>query len=248
MDRPDVRIHPDGDALAAAAAQSFVERLAGAQARGEVPHVVLTGGGIAETFHRAVLACSEDVPVDWSRVAFWWGDERFVAADDPERNAGQARAALLDHLPVEPSLVHEAPSTDTAADVDAAAAAYAEDLEAHAPERFEVVLLGLGPDGHVASLFPGRPEVELAGRSTAAVADSPKPPPERVTFTMEVLTRAAAVWLLVSGEGKAEALSKALDDGPVAEIPARGVRLPGRTTWFVDEAAASGPGSTPPLG
>lgn len=244
MAQPDVRIHSDGDALAAAAARFFVERLTAAQARGEVPHVVLTGGGIAAAFHRAVLACSDAVPVDWSRVAFWFGDERFVAADDPERNAGQARDALLDHLPVDPAHVHEVPATDGAADVEAAASAYAEQLTAHGPVRFEVVLLGLGPDGHVASLFPGRPQVELVGAATAAVTDSPKPPPERVTLTLETLNKAEAVWFLVSGGEKAQAVREALADGPVGEVPARGVRGIGETTWFVDEAASIGGGAT----
>ncbi|MDP3969544.1 MAG: 6-phosphogluconolactonase [Nocardioides sp.] len=248
MAQPDVRIHPDGDALAAAAAQSFVERLAVAQARGELPHVVLTGGGIAATFHRAVLACSDTVPVDWAKVAFWWGDERFVAADDPQRNAGQARSDLLDHLPVDPAHVHEVPASDGAADVEAAATAYAEQLEAHGPESFEVVLLGLGPDGHVASLFPDHPQVGLTGRRTAAVTDSPKPPAERVTLTLETLNRAEAVWFLVSGEGKSDAVRRALGDGPVADLPARGARGRGETTWFVDEQAASGLGPAPASG
>lgn len=244
MAQPDVRIHPDGEALAAAAARSFVERLATAQARGELPHVVLTGGGIAATFHRAVLDCHAAVGVDWSRVAFWWGDERFVAADDPERNAGQARHALLDHLPVDPALVHEVPGSEDVADVDAAAAAYAEELAAHGPEQFEVVLLGLGPDGHVASLFPDRAQVELVGAAVAVVHDSPKPPPERVTMTLETLNRAQAVWFLVSGEAKAEAAREARRDGPVAQVPARGVRGVAQTTWFLDEAAAGGDGPT----
>lgn len=244
MAQPDVRIHRDGDALAVAAAQSLLGRLAAAQASGEVPHVVLTGGGIAAAFHRAVLASSGTASVDWSRVVFWWGDERFVSADDPERNAGQARAELLDHLAVDPAHVHEVPATEAAADVEAAAAAYAERLAAHGPERFDVVLLGLGPDGHVASLFPGHPQLDLVGRTTASVTDSPKPPPERVTLTLETLNRAEAVWFLVSGEGKSEALRQALGDGPVAELPARGVHGIGETTWFVDEPAASSLGRT----
>src|SRR5690606_3753803 len=151
----------------------------------------------------------DDAPVDWARVSFWWGDERFVPRDSDERNAVQARAAMLDHLPVDPARVHVVPSSDDVRDNVAAAAAYADLLEQHGPERFDLVMLGVGPDGHADSLFPGHPGLDARGTSTVSVDDSPKPPPERVSLTFETLTRADAVWFLANGEGKAEAVAAA---------------------------------------
>lgn len=239
---PRVLVHPDAESLAEAAAAAFVSRLASAQAAGLVPQVVLTGGGIAETFHRAVAAAPGEV--DWSRVVFWWGDERFVPADDAERNAGQARRAMLDHLPVDPARVHEAPALAAGADPDATVAVAAQDyaavLDEHAAEAFTVLLLGLGPDGHVASLFPGHAAVQVDDRPTVAVPNSPKPPPHRVSLTLPRLNAAGAVWFLAAGEGKADAVRRSLEPGPVEEIPARGVRGRQETVYYLDEAAAAG--------
>lgn len=227
----------DAAALAGEVASRLLARLEELQAAGRDPHVCLTGGGIADLVHREV-ARRDDAPVDWSRVSFWWGDERFVPAASDERNVVQARAAMLDHLPVDPARVHVVPSSDDARDNVAAAGAYAALLADHGPERFDLVMLGVGPDGHVASLFPGHPGLEARGTSTVAVDDSPKPPPERVSLTFETLNRADAVWFLANGEGKAEAVAAARRDGPVTECPARGVRGRAETLWLLDEAAA----------
>jgi 6-phosphogluconolactonase len=181
-------------------------------------------------------------------VDFWWGDERFVAADSPDRNAGQARRAFLDHVGVDPARVHEAPPTDHAATVDDAASAYGRELREHGSGAFEVLMLGIGPDGHVASLFPGHPALEVTDAVTVAVHDSPKPPPARVSLTFEALNRSRAVWLVVSGEEKAEAVARALaPEGDVRETPARGITgLPAaddspatEIVFFLDRAAAS---------
>ena len=158
-------------------AGELLSRLADAQAAGSVPQIALTGGTIADAVHREVARRSADSEVDWSRVVVWWGDERFVAPDDPDRNAGQARAAFLDAVGVDPANVHEMPSTADAADVDDAAAAYSATLREHGSGEFEVVMLGVGPDGHVASLFPGSPALDVDDRIAVGVTDSPKPPP-----------------------------------------------------------------------
>jgi len=178
--------------------------------------------------------------VNWSRVEVWWGDERFLERDSDERNAVQARRALLDHVPVDPARVHEIASRDDVPDVEAAATAYAEELAASGPARFDVVMLGLGPDGHVASLFPGHDEVHRSGTSAVPVHGSPKPPPERVSLTFERLNAADAVWVIVSGESKAAALAAALEPGDLGECPARGVRARGETLWLVDAEADAG--------
>jgi 6-phosphogluconolactonase len=124
-----------------------------------------------------------------------------------------------------------------------AAASYADEVREHGGGSFDVVMLGLGPDGHVASLFPGFPQLDIDDAIAVPVTDSPKPPPERVSLTFPALNRNREVWFVVSGDGKADAVARALatgDDRPdVHEIPAVGVQGQQHTLWFVDEAAAS---------
>lgn len=239
MSAPEIRRHDDADLLVGDIASALLDRLEAAQARGEVPQVGLTGGSIAEALHRELARRAADSSLDWSRVVFWWGDERFVPADSPDRNARQAREALLDHVDVAPANVHEVPASDQVATAEDAAAAYSADLREHGAGAFEVLMLGIGPDGHCASLFPGHPALGARDAIAVAVHDSPKPPPDRVTLTFETLERSRAVWFIASGEGKAEAVARALAaDGSVEETPARGVRGE-ETVWWLDEDAAS---------
>jgi 6-phosphogluconolactonase len=232
-------IHEDAQTLAGDTASMLLARLEAAQERGEVPHVGLTGGTIADTLHREVARRAADSSVDWSRVVFWWGDERFVEAGSPDRNARQAREAFLDVLGVPGTNVHEVPAADTVATAEDAAAAYSEAVRTHGAGFFEVLMLGVGPDGHVASLFPGHEALDATDAVAVAVHDSPKPPPDRVTLTFEALDRARAVWFLVSGDAKADAVAAALAGGDLHEVPARGVSGEQETLWLLDEAAAS---------
>lgn len=236
-----IEVLDDAEALATTVAGALLRTLAELQAGGRVPQVVLTGGTIAEAVHREVARLSPGGEVDWTRVGLWWGDERFVPRDSPDRNAGQARAAFIDGLGVPAELVHEVASTEQAADVDEAAASYAAELAEHAPDGFDVVMLGVGPDAHVASLFPGHPQVHVADVDAVGVTGSPKPPPERVSLTYRALNRTRATWFLVSGEGKAEAVSRALapDTPSVEDVPASGATGREHTVWFLDRDAAS---------
>ncbi len=239
MSAPEIRRHEDADLLVGDIASALLDRLEAAQARGEVPQVGLTGGSIAEALHRELARRAADSSLDWSRVVFWWGDERFVPADSPDRNARQAREALLDHVDVDPANVHEVPASDAVDTAEEAAAAYSADLREHGAGFFEVLMLGIGPDGHCASLFPGHPALGARDAIAVAVHDSPKPPPDRVTLTFEAMERCRAVWFIASGEGKAEAVARALaEGGSVEETPARGVRGE-ETVWWLDEDAAS---------
>jgi 6-phosphogluconolactonase len=124
-----------------------------------------------------------------------------------------------------------------------AAAAYGEEVREDGTGAFDVVMLGLGPDGHVASLFPGSAQLDVRDAVAVAVTDSPKPPPERVSLTFGALNRTAEVWFVVTGTGKAGAVAQALatgdDAADVHEIPAVGVRGEDATVWFLDEEAAS---------
>jgi len=244
-----VSVHADPAALADAVAAALIARLAEIQAEGRVPSVALTGGTVARLIHRAVATSVDGLDVDWSEVDFWWGDERYVDAWSEDRNAGQTRRDLLDRVDVDKARVHEMPSLDSGLTLDDAAAAYSDEVRAHGSGAFDVVMLGMGPDGHVASLFPGHPALDVDDRIAVAVTDSPKPPPERISLTFGALNRTAAVWFLVAGEEKAEAVAKAraagadLHDVPAAGVSPLGVpgeaSEPGETIWWLDETAAS---------
>ena len=206
----DVRVHSDADDLAGSVARDLLTRLTEVQAAGGTPQIVLTGGTIAETLHRELARLSPGAGVDWANVVVWWGDERFVEASSPDRNARQAREALLDQVGTDPANVHEIPSSSEVGSAEEAAAAYAETLRRHGQGDFTVLMLGIGPDAHVASLFPHHPALGREDEATVAVHDSPKPPPDRVSLTYPTLNRAEEVWFLASGEGKAQAVAAAL--------------------------------------
>lgn len=240
MSSPRIEVHADASALATAIAGELLSRLVSAQDAGRVPQIALTGGTIADKVHREVARLSPDAGVDWSRVVVWWGDERFVEADSPHRNAGQAQAAFLEPVGLDPGHVHEMASTDTAGSVEEGAASYELDLREHGDEDFELVMLGMGPDGHVASLFPGHPALDVDDRIAVAITDSPKPPPQRISLTLAALNRARSVWFLVSGGEKAEAVAAALGVDPdLHDVPAAGVQGQGETIWFLDRDAAA---------
>lgn len=230
---------PNADALAHAVAAALVARIAAAQEQGRVPSIVLTGGSIANEIYQNVAALPSG-HVDWKRVDFWWGDERYVPADSADRNDRAAELDLLDIVGVDPSRVHAMPASDEIhPDLDSAAASYAELVREHGGGEFDLVLLGVGPDGHVASLFPHYPQLVVQDAIALPVTGSPKPPPERVTLSFGALNRTREVWFLVSGEGKADAVGRALaTEGSVQETPARGIICANRT-WWLDEAAAT---------
>jgi 6-phosphogluconolactonase len=238
----ELKVLADPAEVAAAAAERFLQRMAAAQARGEEPHVALTGGSIAHALHQQIALRAPSHEVDWTRVVFWWGDERFVAPDSPDRNALDAREVFLDVVGA--TQVHQMPSTAGSADVEAAASAYSDLLRSSGGGEFDLVMLGMGPDGHVASLFPGFPQLDVDDRIAVGVTGSPKPPPDRVSLTFPALNRTRAVWFLVTGDGKADAVRRALaEDGDLHDTPARGIRPapldgPGETTWFLDLPAA----------
>ena len=245
---PDVVIEPDADRLARAVASALVARLAAAQAVHGTASVVLTGGGIGTEVLRHVAALAaepERERVDWTAVEVWWGDERFVPADDDERNERGARQALLDAVGVPAERVHAMPPSDAGfAEPEEAADWYAGQLAGLAPEgravpRFDVLLLGMGPEGHVASIFPDSPAA-TDERPVFAVRECPKPPPTRISLGFAAINTAEEVWLLVSGDAKAAAVAEAVesDAGPV-RLPAAGVHGVRATRWLLDADAAS---------
>ena len=245
-----VIVHADADVLASAVAARLAVRLLDAQAERGTASVVLTGGRIAEKIYQALRLSPVRDAVDWSHVEFWWGDERFLPAGDPERNETQVRAALLDALPVAAERVHPMPASDgpDGDDPESAASRYADELAAAdrpahmAVPHFDVVLLGIGEDGHVASIFPEH-AVGFETRPVSAVRGSPKPPPVRITLTMPTLNSADEVWILAAGAGKADAVGMALAGAGPRQVPAAGVHGAERTLWLLDRDAAA---SVPP--
>lgn len=232
------------DELAERVADRFLTRVRARTRNGRIAHIALTGGSMGGAVLRATARHPRARDIDWSLVHFWWGDERFVAAADPERNAVQAREALLDHIAVPADNIHEVAASDSGIDLDGAAAAYAAELarfgtEDHPWPSFAVCFLGVGPDGHIASLFPDREEVGITDAAALPVRDSPKPPPERVTLTRPVLNSAKRVWLVLTGADKASALGLALAGASYMSVPAAGAKGRKRTVFFVDDAAAS---------
>ncbi|MFC4946482.1 6-phosphogluconolactonase [Pseudonocardia sp. GCM10023141] len=237
-----VVIHSGADVLAAAAAARLITRLTDLQAAGGTPRIALTGGGVGIGMLEQIRAAPARDAVDWARVEFFWGDERFLPPGDPERNETQARAALLDHVPVDPAKVFPmGADTGTGPDgAEAAAADYAA-LLAGSPRDplFDVVLLGMGEEGHTASVFPDSPAVHETTRTVVDVHDCPKPPPTRVSLTLATIRRSAEVWLVTAGAGKAPAVAAALGGAAEVDVPVAGAVGAERTLWLIDRAAAS---------
>ncbi|WP_328467310.1 6-phosphogluconolactonase [Actinoplanes sp. NBC_00393] len=236
MSETVVVVVPDADILASTVAARLSIKILDAQAVHGSASVVLTGGRVAAKVLRAVRELPASAAIDWSRVDLWWGDERFLPSGDPDRNETQAREALLDKLPLDPARVHAMPASDgpDGEDAVAAAARYADELGTPLP-RFDVLMLGVGEDGHVASLFPEHPVLQESG-ATAAVHDSPKPPPTRVTLTLSTIQSAEEVWLIAAGPDKAAPIGTVLAGGSLPARNATGVR---KTLWLLDRAAAA---------
>jgi 6-phosphogluconolactonase len=238
-----VLVHPDFGTLVGAVAARFLTKLVDLLEERDQVHVALTGGTAGTDVLRAVAASPMRDGIDWTRVQFWWGDERFVPKDDPDRNERQAREALLSSLPTPEENIHPFPASDEVPDLDEAAAVYAAELkraangDALAP-RFDITFLGVGPDGHIASLFPGGNGHD-GPTPVIGVRNAPKPPPNRLSLTLPVLNSSVRVWMVLAGAEKASALGLALAGVSPNEVPAAGVQGRKRTVYFVDQAAAS---------
>ncbi|MDQ3760164.1 MAG: 6-phosphogluconolactonase [Actinomycetota bacterium] len=248
MSRPDVVVHATTEMLAAAAAARLITRIVDIQTASGSASLVLTGGGIGIAVLRELASTQAAAAVDWRQLDLYWGDERFLPSGHPERNETQAREALLDHVDVDPARVYSMGASDGpwGDDPDAAAQAY-EDLlvSRRRPEdrgpapSFDVCLLGIGEDGHVASVFPGSPAVYETERAVIGVRGSPKPPPIRISMTLPAIRCATEVWLIVSGSEKAAAVTMALRGAGEVQLPAAGATGRRRTLWLLDRAAAA---------
>ncbi|GAA1857939.1 6-phosphogluconolactonase [Myceligenerans crystallogenes] len=257
-----VVVHPDAGVLAEAAAARLLTRILDVQSVRSPVHVVLTGGTVGIRTLARAASSPLLAAVDWSGVHLWWGDERFLPDGDPDRNETQAREALVDGLIAGHGLpagnVHPMPGPSSVGSPEEGAAAYAAELARFAPvaaeasagaddagslavPAFDVLLLGMGPDGHVASLFPGHEGLAATG-TTTGVHHSPKPPPQRVSLTFGAIRSAREVWVVAAGAEKAAQAAAALGtDGAgheVSDVPAAGATGRTRTLWLLDAAAA----------
>ena len=236
-----VETYPDTDALVAATGDRLATAISAAVAARGRAMIVLTGGGTGI----GLLTRLGSHTIDWSRVHIFFGDDRYVPSDDDERNEKQAREALLDHIDIPAGNIHPMPASDAGfgTDLDAAAMAYADVLAASAEvgeptPAFDVHLLGMGGEGHINSLFPHTAAVAETRRMVVGVEDSPKPPPRRITLTLPAVRRSRQVWLVVSGEAKAEAVAAAISGADPADVPAAGAVGIETTLWLLDAAAA----------
>lgn len=239
MSGSTVVVHPSKQALADAAAARLVVALVDAQSARGVAHVSLTGGSMGSEIVRSLAATPARAAVDWTRVHVWWGDERYLPAGDPDRNDTQNDDAGLDTLGLDPAHVHRVAGPDASASAEESAQAYADAIHAAGHDAFDVMVLGVGPDGHIASLFPHHPAAGTTDAMAVAVHDSPKPPPDRVSLTRECLERSRLVWFLVAGGDKADAVRRGVTGSPFAETPAAHVLGSEQTLWLVDTDAAA---------
>lgn len=246
---PELIIEPTADRLADEVALRVLATLAAAQRQHGRAALALTAGSILEKTWAALAATAATGAsnVDWTAVDVFWADERYVASDSADRNDRPAREILFAKAPFSLARLYPMPATDSSyPDLDAAAAAYAEQLagarRADDPAgipSFDVVLLGVGPDGHCASLFPGHPGLSDDSSTVIAVRNSPKPPPNRISLSFRGLAAANEIWFVASGSGKADAVARALGGENPAEVPSARPRGRERTLWLVDEDAAA---------
>lgn len=231
----DIRIFPDEASLSRGVARAFVERASSV----ERFRVALAGGSTPRLLY-GLLATEYREAIAWERVHFFWSDERYVPPDHPDSNYRMVRQALFDQVDMPSDNLHVPPTG--LEDPEEAARRYEEELQSclGGEPRFDWVLLGLGEDGHTASLFPGASSLDERSRLVIVVRDSPKAPPVRLTLTLRALNLASEIHFLVTGSSKAEALRSTLE-GPSdpKRFPAQGVKpARGTLTWWIDEGAA----------
>jgi 6-phosphogluconolactonase len=230
--------------LADLVADKFIVRVRKCVKRQGVAHVVLTGGSVARDVHRAIAAHPRRDSVDWSAVHFWWGDDRYVDTGHPERNDQQATDDMLGACGVLPETIHPMPAYNADVTTQEAAEHYAAELSSYAADgshwpAFDIAFAGVGPDGHVLSVFPGSAQASLDGEAVVAVDNSPTPPAQRITMSIPLLNLSKRVWLVASGADKAPAIGLALAGAHVSEVPAAGLSGSQSTKVFIDADLAA---------
>jgi 6-phosphogluconolactonase len=238
MSQVEIRRSVNSSDVAEQASQFITAELVKLLSSKPLVHIALTGGtvGILTLTH---LAANEDfLKLDFDRLHIWFGDERYVAGESADRNSNQARATLLDRILIPQSNIHEYPDLDSGLPVDQAAKIFEDQMIAvfeDANPAMDLMILGMGPDGHIASLFPGKSH---ENKLIVSESDSPKPPPQRLSMSMGMINRSERIVFVVSGIDKAEATEKVHRD-PECDLPAAKVQAKVETIWFIDEAAGA---------
>jgi 6-phosphogluconolactonase len=238
--KSDVRVFANVNELSLRAAEAVVRIINESMQANGTCSLALSGGSMPRTLYRLLSSQFRD-QIPWTKVHVFWGDERYVPPGDPQSNYRMARETLLDHVASPAGNVHPMPTG--VPDPDVAARDYEKTLRNYFSRdwpRFDLVLLGLGEEGHTASLFPGSPALEETRRWVVAVK-APSEPPLRLTLTLPALTEAANIYFLVAGRNKAQALYHVLTGSPDPKsYPASGIRRAGGTViWRVDRDAAA---------
>ncbi|HSO70506.1 MAG TPA: 6-phosphogluconolactonase [Arachnia sp.] len=226
---------PGADEVSHLVAQRLLDRLVELQDTQPIVHVCLTGGNAANAMYERFAELAVGSDLDAAKLQLWWGDERFVPATDPDRNSLQAVSRLARTVSIKSADTHMMAAQDGRKDSHECAAEYEAELGA---THFDIMLLGVGEDGHIASIFPGHPSFEPTTRSVIGVTDAPKPPTERISLTIPALNRSTEMWIMATGEAKADAVAGALQGDQ--RLPAAHVRGKKVTLWYLDDAAASG--------
>jgi 6-phosphogluconolactonase len=225
---PEIKTYETSDDLCVAVVQLAIERIRIGLSSHDVFHLALTGGVTGTLVAEQLVAIWNQTPSSYAGLHLWWGDERFVPEMSEERNARPVNQYLRSSGAIR---VHEVPSSDVAIDLDTAAEEYRADIQGIA---MDLALFGVGPDGHVASLFPGLWNASET-RDAIAVQNSPKPPPSRITFSMEKINSSKSIWLLAAGQNKRHAVIEIFARDKV--IPASFVHGTQETLLFLDRAS-----------
>lgn len=236
MSKPIVHRFLDAESVAKNAAHDFIVRVSALLLTKPEIHVMLTGGTVGIATLAAIADDELSASVDFTKVHFWWGDERFVASDSDDRNSLQAYKALLRKIEVDSSKVHEFPATDNGLLLDDAAEQFEATVRSINP-HFDIAFVGMGPDGHICSLFPGKPTPPV-GRLIIAEHDSPKPPPQRLSFSYEAMNSIDEIWFVVAGADKQDAVSVAMGDSPT-DLPVGRISGAKATHWYIDSTAGT---------
>jgi 6-phosphogluconolactonase len=224
--------------VAEQASAEIVTSLTSLLEKQEQVHLALTGGTVGIKTLGALAQDTELGKLDLNRIHIWWGDERYVEQNSPDRNANQAREALLAHVDFPKENIHEFPATDSRLSVVESAEVFQKHIEevfAGEQPKMDLTILGMGPDGHIASLFPG---YTYPSTDIVSIDSSPKPPSERISFSFEMLNRSTKIIFVVSGIDKAEAVEK-IHTETECVLPAANVSALNETIWFIDEAAGA---------
>lgn len=238
MKSVDVRKAINSLDVARQASLEIVETLRIVLAKKHEAHIALTGGTVGILTLQVLPQAISESQLDITNVHFWWGDERFVESNSADRNYNQAMTAFSEQINIAPDKLHAFPSSDNGLSLEAAKEQFIHHMKkvfGDVEPAMDLTILGMGPDGHVASLFPG---MNHDAGLIVSVEDSPKPPPQRLSFSMALINRSERIIFVVAGIDKAEAV-EAVHKDPECELPAAKVEAKGQTLWIIDEAAGA---------